>query len=146
MAETCGICKREYEKGEDQENRNLKLTLTHVPAEGAGTEGAAPAAEKNTLEVPRCSDCLKKATIWAWRSACILALVGAVIGDLLLRLDKNSSGIKAYGLLLLGTLVGAVIGYLVGKALRHTYENRQALTFPAVKSLLDSGWIIEKTL
>jgi hypothetical protein len=160
MAETCSICKREFEKGDGRASKSLKITLVRAPAEAAAKEagakeaaakeadagktGAAASAEKTTLEVPRCPECTKKASTWAWRGGCILALVGAVIGDLLLTMDKNASGIEAYGLLLLGAAVGAVIGYLGGKALRHNYELQQAEGHASVKALVEAGWKVER--
>jgi hypothetical protein len=146
MAETCWICNTEFEKGKGQADSDLMIDLIHAPnatppGDGTATEGRAD-YQKTSVRVPRCPACSKKVSTWGWRGACLGALAGAVIGDLLLSVDSAASGITAYAFLLGGAVAGFIAGYLAGMAIRKNVQQRRASSFPAVKALQDGGWSV----
>jgi hypothetical protein len=147
MAEVCWFCRNEFDRLEGRSNTDLKLGLqrgvnvtkintgSHIYINKTG-EGAG-------IDIPRCPACAKEVRSWDLKTAWKPAVVGLVIGLIFMLIVEGSpSGLDFYIFIAGGAIVGLIFGIPIRVAMKKGFEDQAALSFPALKALLASGWII----
>jgi len=148
MTETCWFCKGNYEKGEGKSNKDLDIHLVHILDRTTTQSGAyintKTKYQQTTITVPRCPDCAKKATAWGLKGAWICAGIGIVLGIIIALLEGGHGGPGPSALLPAFAIGGFLVGFLFGSSIRNGFEQAGAKRFPAIQTLIESGWDVSK--
>jgi hypothetical protein len=91
-----------------------------------------------TIKVPRCKECMtqhNKVNYYTWG----IGIMGVIIGIILWVIinEVNEGGFFAFAV---STVIGFVIGHLIGSSKCKTSQLENYKEFPQVKELLNNGW------